>query len=107
MLIFLGSFVAQVVSVFVFRENPTAFWLLLAATLCYVATVGVTVAGNVPLNDELDKIELSKLSTEQEHTIRVDYEKPWNRLHFYRTGFAVLSFSLLLFVIFITSKTSL
>ncbi|MFN1834263.1 DUF1772 domain-containing protein [Balneola sp. MJW-20] len=96
MLIFLGSLVAQVACVFVFRENPTVFWLLLTATLFYGATVGITGAGNVPLNDELDKVELSTLSTEQEHSIRVDYEKPWNRLHLIRTIFSVLSFMLLL-----------
>lgn len=104
MLIFLGSLLIQILSVFLYWNSGMSFWLILAATLVYGAgTVMVTGLGNVPLNDALDELQLNDLSKEEISKERHDYEVPWNRLHLIRTFFAVLSFMLLLIAAFITS----
>jgi uncharacterized membrane protein len=63
----------------------TQFYLMLAATIVYaVGTFGVTIMGNVPLNNALDAFNLSA-SPDVLHQQRELFEKPWNRLHSIRT----------------------
>lgn len=77
-----------------------SFYFTVAAFIVYMAgTVGVTVAGNVPLNEALDLIELNKLGAEELRVTRQAYELKWNRLHNVRTVFSVISFVLLLLAI--------
>lgn len=65
------------------------FYLLLTASLLYIVfTFGVTVGGNVPLNDKLTKASLSASAADL-HTARTDFEDPWNRLHALRTFTAI------------------
>jgi uncharacterized membrane protein len=99
-LIFLGSFITQLTSLYLFADQDTAFWILFASTLSYTATLGITGAGNVPLNNDLDKVELPGLNADQKIKLRIDYESPWNLLHLIRTVFSLLSFVLLLLVVF-------
>jgi uncharacterized membrane protein len=62
------------------------FILLVAASLLYVVgTFGLTVVGNVPLNNQLDKLDRQKASADELAEARTRYEKPWNRLHTIRT----------------------
>lgn len=101
-LIFLGSLLMQIISVFLHWDTEMPLWLILAGTLAYGAgTVVVTGLGNVPLNDSLDELHLYELNKKETSKERHDYEKPWNRLHLIRTGFSVLSFMLLLTAAFI------
>lgn len=82
-----------------------AFWLLLSASLAYlIGTFGITVVGNVPLNEWLDEFQLEELTTVRLSNIRKGYEQKWNRYHFWRTFFAVLAFCLSLLVVFIGEK---
>ncbi|MCE7993008.1 MAG: DUF1772 domain-containing protein [Roseivirga sp.] len=77
-----------------------SFFFTLAALIVYLAgTVGVTAAGNVPLNEALDLIELNKLGASELKATRQAYELKWNRLHNVRTVFSVISFVLLLLAI--------
>lgn len=70
-------------------------WLLAGAAATYVVGVlGVTIGGNVPLNDALDTFDLAR-STEEAIAIRRNsYETPWNRWHYLRTSANVGSFIL-------------
>ena len=80
-----------------------SFWLLLSATVIYaVGTFGVTAAGNVPLNDMLDALDLSTLGEQEMRSFRQKYEGRWNRLHLIRTVFAVVAFLLSLLPLFTT-----
>jgi uncharacterized membrane protein len=95
MLIFLGSFILQIITTFQHRGTD-ALWFLLAAALTYfIGTLLVTGLGNVPLNNALDALNINELSTDQIMGKRNQYELRWNRLHTIRTVFAVLSFLLL------------
>ena len=69
------------------------FWLVLTAFMVYMlGTFGVTGLGNVPLNNELEALNLLELSDIELSEFRTYYEVNWNRLHWIRTGFAILSF---------------
>lgn len=96
---FFGTGVLLLVSSFLqFWEGVDAsFWLMLCATIVYLAgTFGITVLGNVPLNNTLDSVHISNLSMVELKRIRHSYESQWNKLHMARTIFSVFSFILLI-----------
>ncbi len=80
--------------------NPSpgpGFWLLLAASFLYiVGIIGLTSFGNVPLNEALEKLDLTNASAENVATHRAQFENIWNRLNNTRT---VLSSSAFILVI--------
>lgn len=93
-LVFMGPVLALSLSTFQHYSTGLSFWMLLIATLLYIlGTIGVTVFGNVPLNDQLDLLELSQLNPLKIKEFRSSYEQQWNRLHLYRTIAAVASFA--------------
>lgn len=105
-LIFFGSiFFLSIASIYQFNDSKTAFWLMLSASGCYLlGTVGVTALGNVPLNNQLEGLQLSALGSEELNRFRKFYEPNWNKLHMARTVFAILSFFLSIAAIFFQNK---
>lgn len=92
---FMGTAVLLPVSAFVFRGQQPAFIFLLLATLAYLIGVfGVTVAGNVPMNDMLDKFDISGATTGAIKQMRESFENRWNLLNNVRTVFSVISIAL-------------
>jgi len=76
-----------------FRINLSArFWFLLAATICYlVGVMGVTIAGNVPMNEALDALQLHSASIREIAAHRARFEGPWNSLNMVRTISSIFS----------------
>ncbi|WP_439584789.1 anthrone oxygenase family protein [Dyadobacter bucti] len=73
------------------------FTCFLTATVLYFAGVfGVTVFGNVPLNEALDAFNIHTASADAIRAERQVFEKPWNRLNMVRT---IVSLLTLLFVL--------
>ena len=71
------------------------FYLLLAATLLYaIGAFGVTMLGNVPLNEALNKFNIPAATADQLAKQRAMFEGTWNRLHSIRTFASVASFIL-------------
>ncbi len=69
--------------------------LLAAATGTYlVGVLGVTIRGNVPLNEALDDFDLSAAAGDDLAERRRTYERPWNRFHRVRTAAGVISLCL-------------
>jgi uncharacterized membrane protein len=101
-LIFFGPLVAIGLSIGYHYQNATTLWLLLLAGIAYLfGTFGITAFGNVPLNDELDLLNLVELSPAKRQAFRQAYEGKWNRLHLIRTIAAVVSFLLTILTPFI------
>lgn len=72
-----------------------AFWLLLSATVLYaIAVFGVTMLGNVPLNNMLERFNIHTASSQELLSLRERFEVPWNRLNLIRTVGAIVSFLL-------------
>ncbi|MGY0036137.1 anthrone oxygenase family protein [Pedobacter sp. NJ-S-72] len=83
-----------------------SFYFLLAATLIYaIAVFGVTVFGNVPLNNILNQFDIEKASPAELLSLRQKFEVKWNTLHHIRTYAAILAFlSALLSLVGIPSR---
>ncbi|WP_343487896.1 DUF1772 domain-containing protein [Allomuricauda sp. d1] len=98
--VFFGSFFVGLATIFANRGvSAYHFWVVLAAVLIYfLGVVLVTVFGNVPLNQILDKADLANSSLDELRALRERFEQPWNRFHTVRIITATISFALLLLV---------
>ncbi len=68
------------------------FWFLLAATIIYlIGTFGVTIFGNVPLNNTLDRFDLQSATEEEIDVQRGNFEGRWNNLNTVRTVSSTLA----------------
>jgi uncharacterized membrane protein len=95
LLCFLGAGAALQVAAWMHRGHPVQCGLLLAASVLYIfGVLGVTMGGNVPLNEALDKFEVGTATLEQVTRRREFFEGPWMRLHTWRSAAAVASFML-------------
>lgn len=103
--IYFGSLLLLILSTIQHFHTGTSFWILLAATICYlIGTFAVTAFGNIPLNNALDILDLSALSTQQITAFRENYEQQWNLFHHIRTLFSVIAFLLAVLVLFIQNS---
>ena len=104
-MIFFGCLILLAISAIQQYNIGITFWFLLGATLTYLlGTFGVTVFGNVPLNDTLDAMDLAGLAEGEAKEFRHFYEQKWNRFHLIRTAFSVLSFLLSVLAVFSCSN---
>lgn len=72
------------------------FWYILAATILYfVGIMGVTIGGNVPLNNALEALQIESMTPEQMDEFRKGFESKWNRLNTIRTISSAITFLLL------------
>ncbi|MGG1922922.1 DUF1772 domain-containing protein [Chryseobacterium cucumeris] len=94
---FMGTVVLLPLSTFLLRgQQPVFIFLLLAALAYLIGVFGVTVAGNVPMNDTLDKFNISNSTAEAIRQMRENFENRWNFLNNIRTVFSVIT---ILFVV--------
>lgn len=102
---FTGTLLMLPISTFFQYKDGTmnSFWLLLAATITYcIGTFGITIVGNVPLNEALDKFSLQSAPMPQITEARTRFEIPWNRYHTIRTIASIMA--LILIIIACISK---
>ncbi len=102
-IIFFGSLLFLIASAYLqYKVNvDTTFWLIIIAIIFYgVGTLGVTIFGNVPMNESLDLVNLSKLNIEELKLTRLSYEGKWNQFNTIRAIFSVLSFLTILLASF-------
>lgn len=83
-------------SILQFRAGDNRRGMLLAgaAATYVVGVLGVTIGGNVPLNDSLDAFQLADSNEQAIAERRRSYEKPWNRWHYLRTAASIGAFAL-------------
>jgi uncharacterized membrane protein len=78
--------------------NSMQFTLLLASSVLYIAgSFGLTMVGNVPLNQRLARFDVTNASGNEIAQARAGFEKPWNRFHTIRT-LASIAATVLLFI---------
>lgn len=95
---FLGSLALLPVCTWVYFSYSVSpgSWCVLGATVVYFTGVfGVTMVGNVPLNNALDKADLAAASAGQLAQHRAAFEERWNRLNTLRTVAAVATVALM------------
>jgi len=91
---FFGAPILLPLSVFTHygQPLPARFWFLLAATIIYlIGTFGVTIFGNVPLNNTLDRFDLQAASEAEIAVQRANFEGRWNNLNTIRTVSSTLA----------------
>jgi uncharacterized membrane protein len=72
------------------------FWYVITATTLYfVGIMGVTIGGNVPLNNALEALQIESMTPEQMDEFRKSFESKWNRLNTIRTISSAITFLLL------------
>lgn len=77
------------------RPRSRRFGLLGAAAGVYlVGSLGVTVAANIPLNEQLAALPLATASAAELGAARTRFAEPWNRWHAVRTVASVLALGL-------------
>ncbi|MEQ1585388.1 MAG: anthrone oxygenase family protein [Cyclobacteriaceae bacterium] len=75
------------------EQISVGFWLLFVASIFYLLGVmGVTIFGNVPLNEALDSFNVHYATVHEISKRRVGFELPWNRLNTIRTATSLVSF---------------
>ena len=83
---FFGTPIFLPISAFLHYGQTPRFWFLLAATVIYlIGTFGVTVFGNVPLNNTLDRFDLHSAPEAEIAVQRGEFERRWNNLNTVRT----------------------
>ncbi len=96
---FLGSvLLLALVSLQLWRQPAPSLVLgcsIAALLVNVIGVTGITMLGNVPLNEMLDKVDLAAATPEQLAEYRRMFEQPWNSFHFWRTVASVLSFGLI------------
>jgi uncharacterized membrane protein len=98
-IIFLGAIIAvALVPVFYFNLYPkNIFWLFVFTLVIYwIGVFGVTVSGNIPLNEILDKTNLESITLEEIKTLRKSIELKWNNYNLIRCISSGITFILLI-----------
>lgn len=108
-IVFFSPFLLNLTNLYLFKgASSTLIWLLIAATVFYFfGVVLVTIFGNVPLNEMLDKTDLTSASIEELKHLREKFEVKWNRLHLIRTLASIASFLLLILCLIQSSKSNI
>jgi uncharacterized membrane protein len=79
-------------------EKPQFPWLVAASVIQIIGCEGVTMAGNIPLNHRLARIDVSRLSELEADSIRNEFQgpgAPWMRFHNIRTLAAIAATTIL------------
>ena len=102
LIVFVGAIIAvALVPLFHFHLYPkNIFWLFICILLIYwIGVFGVTVFGNIPLNEILDKTNLETITLEEIKTLRSSIENKWNNFNLIRSISSGITFLLLILTI--------
>ncbi|WP_082216561.1 anthrone oxygenase family protein [Dyadobacter psychrophilus] len=92
---FMGSIIVLVLATWLSYSGQHVFQfkMLLTATVIYMVGVfGLTVMGNVPLNDALAGFDIGGATANEIAQKRKLFEQPWNKFHAIRTFCSIASF---------------
>lgn len=96
--VFFAPFFLSLVNIYLLKNSSSnLLWLvILAGVIYFFGVLLITLFGNVPLNEMLDKSDLSISSIDELSQLREKFEVKWNRLHSIRTISSIISFLLLI-----------
>ena len=85
---FFGPTILLPLAAYLHRGTTQFPFLVAAAALHIIGSNGVTIGGNIPLNDKLDKVDANSISEEDADRIRQEFQgagSPWMNFHLIRT----------------------
>ena len=101
-MVFFAPFFLGLLKIYLVKNEATMFWfVIISVALYFFGVLLVTLFGNIPLNDLLDKTDLAKTRIEDLKLLRRQFETKWNRLHLIRTISSISSFMILILILFI------
>lgn len=98
---FMGPVIFLPFTTYLHREAEQFPMLIIASALYIVGVIGVTVVGNIPLNNQLETVNLNQLSEEEAEPIRQDYQgvnARWMKWHTVRTVVSIMTTILILVI---------
>ncbi len=106
--VFFGILLLFPICTYMHFSSPAkaSFWFVLSAAIIYfIGVFCVTIFGNIPLNNSLEKFDLLNATSESIASQRNLFENKWNRLNMIRT---ISSLTSLVFIILacINNKSS-
>lgn len=107
LIVFIGAIIAvALVPMFHFHLYPkNIFWLFICILAIYwIGVFGVTVFGNIPLNELLDKTNLETINLEEITALRSLIEDKWNNFNLIRSISSGITFLLLIFSFLLLDK---
>ncbi|WP_165422781.1 DUF1772 domain-containing protein [Ktedonosporobacter rubrisoli] len=105
---FFGPTFLLPLAAFLYRGLPQFGLLVVASILHIVGANGATIAGDIPLNNELAKRDAYQLSEAEAEQIRTEFQRPgsaWMKFHHIRT-FAAIAATALVFIACLSKNTS-
>jgi uncharacterized membrane protein len=105
--VFFGALILLPLNGYLQYERPVTVrsGLFLAAAIIYITgAFGVTILGNIPLNNALDKFDLSNASSENMRSMRNLFETRWNNLNLVRTLASTISFAMLILALLFSKR---
>jgi uncharacterized membrane protein len=106
-MVFFGALILLPLNGYLQYERPVTVrsGLFLAAAIVYITgAFGVTIFGNIPLNNTLDKFDLSNASPENMRSMRNLFETRWNNLNLVRTLASTISFAMLVLALLFSKR---
>ena len=104
MLVWLGAVLAILAAAVIgFGQLDTVGrGLIIVATLLYIFGVQLpTIVINVPLNNQLQTLQVETMSESEQATARLNFEARWNLSNNIRTGIAILASALLIILLYL------
>jgi uncharacterized membrane protein len=98
LLAFLGSPLFLTLAALAYRKQPRSpkfGWIFAALVVFIIGSFGVTIVGNIPLNNQLEGFSLEGSSVKQAKVMRGAFAESWNNWHTIRTVCSVCSLVLL------------
>jgi len=98
---FFGPSILLPLAAYLHRDSTQFPFLVGASLLHIIGANGVTIVGNIPLNETLDRVDASQLSEAEADQIRQEFQgpgSPWMRFHAVRT-LASIAATALVFVV--------
>ena len=107
MAVFVGPSVLLALAAFLMRGGAEFPYLLAAAALQIIGVFGITGGGNVPLNDQLEKVDITRISDAEAEKLRNDYHgvgSRWMQLNAIRALAAAAATALVLIACLVRSS---
>ncbi len=95
---FFGPALLLPLTAFLYRNRVQFYLLIAAAALHIIGSIGITIVGNIPLNERLDKLDTRIISESEAEQIRRAFQgagSPWMRFHAVRAICAVIATGLI------------
>jgi uncharacterized membrane protein len=97
-IVFMGPVILTFASYYNYKADTKtiARMLLGVAVIYFLGVFMVTLLGNLPLNDMLDKTNLDTITATEAKILRASFENKWNSLHLIRTISSATAFTFLI-----------